>query len=146
MGNQGAYHQQYWLEGKLICVGVVDWLSHSLSSVYLYYDPDFSDYNLGVYSALQEIKFCLENKIQYYYLGFYVPGCSKMEYKAAYKPSELLCPETLTWVDLDERVIGLFKKGKYYRLQKLDASRGLLLFKRIIYKMAFLDEKEDGKG
>lgn len=155
--NQGAYHQQYWLEGKLICVGVVDWLSHSLSSVYLYYDPDFSDYNLGVYSALQEIKFCLDNEIPYYYLGFYVPGCSKMEYKAAYKPSELLCPETLTWVDLDERVLSLFKTGKYhrlqedskiidYRLEKLDARYGLLLFKRTIYKMAYLDEEEDGKG
>ena len=80
-----------------------------------------------------------------------------MEYKAAYKPSELLCPVTLTWVDLDDRVLNLFKTGKYhklqtdekftdYRLEKLNPSRGLLLYKRMIYKMSFLDEENDGKG
>jgi len=120
-GNQGAYHQQYWLDGKLIAVGVVDWLTHSYSSVYLYYDPDYSEYNMGVYSALNEIKFCLDNNIAYYYLGYYVPGCSKMEYKAAYKPSQLLCPVTLTWVDLDQRVLDLFKKSKFNKLQTDDA-------------------------
>src|SRR5688572_5589475 len=50
----GSFHQQYWLDGsKLIAVGVVDVLPNCLSSVYLYYDPDFSFLSLGTYAALR---------------------------------------------------------------------------------------------
>lgn len=30
-------------------------------------------------------------------MGFYIHACPKMKYKAAFKPSYLLCPETYTW-------------------------------------------------
>ncbi|GFO24301.1 Arginyl-tRNA--protein transferase 1, partial [Plakobranchus ocellatus] len=49
----GSFHQQYWLDGKIVAVGVVDILPTCLSSVYLYYDPDYSFLGLGVYSALR---------------------------------------------------------------------------------------------
>ncbi|NXM07223.1 ATE1 transferase, partial [Tyrannus savana] len=49
----GSFHQQYWLDGKIIAVGVIDILPYCVSSVYLYYDPDFSFLSLGVYSALR---------------------------------------------------------------------------------------------
>lgn len=35
--------------------------------------------------------------LNYYYLGFYIHTCKKMYYKAAFKPSFLLCPEVKTW-------------------------------------------------
>ena len=38
----GAFHHRYYLDGSLIAVGVVDVLPHSLSSVYVFYDPDVS--------------------------------------------------------------------------------------------------------
>lgn len=93
----GSFHQQYVIDGKLVAVGVIDILPKCLSSKYLFWDPDFAFLSLGKYSALQEINWVKENQVhcptlQYYYLGYYIHSCSKMRYKAAYCPSELLCP------------------------------------------------------
>lgn len=93
----GSFHQQYFVDGKLIAVGVVDILPKCLSSKYLFWDPDLAFLSLGKFSALEEIKWVSENQLhcptlQYYYLGYYIHSCNKMRYKAAYRPSELLCP------------------------------------------------------
>ncbi|KAM9618148.1 arginyl-tRNA--protein transferase 1 isoform 12-T12 [Trichechus inunguis] len=82
----GSFHQQYWLDGKIIAVGVIDILPHCVSSVYLYYDPDYSFLSLGVYSALREIAFTKQlhekaSQLSYYYMGFYIHSCPKMKYK-----------------------------------------------------------------
>ena len=93
----GSFHQQYIIDGKLVAVGVIDILPGCLSSKYLFWDPDYAFLSLGKYSALQEIGWVKENQaysasLQYYYLGYYIHSCCKMRYKAAYYPSELLCP------------------------------------------------------
>ncbi|ELK11277.1 Arginyl-tRNA--protein transferase 1 [Pteropus alecto] len=82
----GSFHQQYWLDGKIIAVGVIDILPYCVSSVYLYYDPDYSFLSLGVYSALREIAFTRQlhektSQLSYYYMGFYIHSCPKMKYK-----------------------------------------------------------------
>ncbi|XP_064344569.1 arginyl-tRNA--protein transferase 1 isoform X2 [Camelus dromedarius] len=82
----GSFHQQYWLDGKIIAVGVIDILPYCVSSVYLYYDPDYSFLSLGVYSALREIAFTRQlhektPQLSYYYMGFYIHSCPKMKYK-----------------------------------------------------------------
>ncbi|KAM9062965.1 arginyl-tRNA--protein transferase 1 isoform X4 [Sarcophilus harrisii] len=82
----GSFHQQYWLDGKIIAVGVIDVLPYCVSSVYLYYDPDYAFLSLGVYSALREIAFTRElhektSQLSYYYMGFYIHSCPKMRYK-----------------------------------------------------------------
>ncbi|XWS74816.1 hypothetical protein CRYUN_Cryun01aG0030200 [Craigia yunnanensis] len=99
----GSFHQQYIIDGKLVAVGVIDILPGCLSSKYLFWDPDYAFLSLGKYSALQEIGWVKENQaysasLQYYYLGYYIHSCSKMRYKAAYYPSELLCPFRYQWV------------------------------------------------
>ncbi|KAK3407885.1 hypothetical protein EUGRSUZ_J00226 [Eucalyptus grandis] len=99
----GSFHQSYVIDGRLVAVGVVDILPKCLSSKYLFWDPDFAFLSLGKYSALQEISWVKENQVhcaslQYYYLGYYIHSCSKMRYKAAYRPSELLCPRRYQWV------------------------------------------------
>lgn len=93
----GSFHQQYLVDGKLVAVGVIDILPNCLSSKYLFWDPDYAFLSLGKYSALQEIGWVKDNQVycpslQYYYLGYYIHSCNKMRYKAAYRPSELLCP------------------------------------------------------
>lgn len=93
----GSFHQQYLINDRLVAVGVVDILPRCLSSKYLFWDPDYAFLSLGKYSALQEIGWVNENQahcptLQYYYLGYYIHSCRKMRYKAAYRPSELLCP------------------------------------------------------
>ena len=110
----GTYHQQYRLstsqgafDGPLIAVGVVDILPQSLSSVYAFYDPILSSaLELGKYTALREIEWVrrasqFRPDLHYYYLGYYIHSCQKMTYKAEYKPSELLCPVNLKWVDYE---------------------------------------------
>lgn len=49
----GSFHQQYWLDGKLIAVGVIDILPKCVSSVYFFYDPLYMNLTLGTYGALR---------------------------------------------------------------------------------------------
>ena len=103
----GSYHQHYYIDGKLIMVGVVDLLPNCLSSVYVYYDPDFMFLSPGVYSALTELAAVRKYHktiptFHYYYMGFYVHSCPKMSYKGQYTPSFLVCPETYRWVPIEK--------------------------------------------
>ncbi|XP_063589964.1 arginyl-tRNA--protein transferase 1-like isoform X1 [Penaeus indicus] len=105
----GSFHHQYWLDGRLIAVGVLDVLPYCLSSVYLYYDPEFSFLSLGTYASLRELALTreLQQKIpslRWYYMGFYIHSCPKMRYKGNYSPSFLLCPETYIWVPIEKAV------------------------------------------
>ncbi|KYO40462.1 arginyl-tRNA--protein transferase 1 isoform X4 [Alligator mississippiensis] len=118
----GSFHQQYWLDGKIIAVGVIDILPYCVSSVYLYYDPDYSFLSLGVYSALREIAFTrhLHEKapdLSYYYMGFYIHSCPKMRYKGQYRPADLLCPETYVWVPIEQCLPSL-EHSKYCRFNQ----------------------------
>jgi leucyl-tRNA---protein transferase len=81
---------EYRLNGRLVAVSIADVSSRSLSSVYVYYDLDFSSRSLGTFSAVQEILFCRTRHIPYYYLGFFVPDCPSMNYKARFGPHEIL--------------------------------------------------------
>ncbi|VDL61089.1 unnamed protein product [Hymenolepis diminuta] len=123
----GSYHQQYWLDGnKLIAVGVIDLVPGCLSSVYLFYDPEYTFLHLGTYSALREIAFIRHLHRSYgrtvpayadfnqYYMGYYIHSCVKMRYKGAFSPSYLVCPETNNWVPI-ERCRRLLDAQKYTR-------------------------------
>ncbi|XP_045775221.1 arginyl-tRNA--protein transferase 1 isoform X1 [Maniola jurtina] len=103
----GSFHQQYWLDGKLIAVGVIDILPKCVSSVYFMYDPQHMNLTLGTYGALREIAFTrhlhtLCPQLQYYYIGYYIHTCPKMRYKGNFNPSDLLCPETYKWFPLKD--------------------------------------------
>ncbi len=87
---------EYRLNGRLVAVSIADISSRSLSSVYVYYDVDFSSRSLGTFSAVQEILFCQRRHIPYYYLGFLVADCPSMKYKARFRPHEIL-DANLTW-------------------------------------------------
>ncbi|KAJ3258746.1 Arginyl-tRNA--protein transferase 1 [Boothiomyces macroporosus] len=109
----GLYHQKYYVDGKLIAIGVLDILPSCVSSVYFLYDPHYSSLSLGTFSAFKEIATTLElykenPSIHHYYLGkqnltigYYIHSCPKMRYKAQYKPSQLLCPLKFEWVKAD---------------------------------------------
>jgi arginine-tRNA-protein transferase len=80
----------YWLGERLIGVGICDVTDVALSAVYFYFDPDETARSLGVFSALQEVAYARAHGLSFYYLGYWVPGCRKMEYKAAFADHELL--------------------------------------------------------
>jgi len=104
----GSYHMYHRIDGKLIAVGILDFTPTVLSSVYFMYDPKYKFLNLGIVGAIREIEYV--NKIrenyskefEYYYMGYYIQDCVKSVYKGEYEPSELLCPETYTWVPLEK--------------------------------------------
>ncbi|KAG5873216.1 hypothetical protein JTB14_005669 [Gonioctena quinquepunctata] len=122
----GSFHQQYWLNEKLIAVGVIDVLPKCVSSVYFFYDPDYRNLTLGTYGSLREVQYTrsLQQKlpaISEYYMGYYIHSCPKMLYKGKLIPSFLLCPETYCWVPI-EKCLGILDSQKYSRLNKdLDA-------------------------
>jgi arginine-tRNA-protein transferase len=98
----GGFHQQYRIDGKLVAVGVIDVMPRCLSSVYLFYDPDYDALNMGTVTALKEIEWVQKTskstpKLNEYYMGYYIHSCKKMKYKGTFRPSELLCPERFTW-------------------------------------------------
>lgn len=59
----GSFHQQYWLDDKLIAVGVIDILPGSVSSVYFFYDPDYNFLSLGTYGSLRWVLFALPRNV-----------------------------------------------------------------------------------
>ncbi|GAB4815765.1 hypothetical protein N2152v2_002811 [Parachlorella kessleri] len=119
----GSFHQQYWLDGRLVMVGVVDILPSCLSSVYLFWDPDLGPLSLGKVSALKEIDWVAQASqqcpsLRYYYLGFYLHNCHRMRYKGDYAPADLLCPKYKCWVPLD-RCRGALEQGGMVALSEL---------------------------
>ncbi|XP_046332185.1 arginyl-tRNA--protein transferase 1-like isoform X2 [Haliotis rufescens] len=137
----GSFHQHYILDGKIIAVGVIDILPHCMSSVYLYYDPEYSFLSLGTYSALREIAFVRElqqqtPELRFYYMGYYIHSCPKMRYKGQYYPSFLACPEAYTWVSI-EKCRPKLDASRYARLEEdgvgddnsnIDLDRVLVLY------------------
>lgn len=137
----GSFHQQYWVDDCLVAVGVVDILPNSLSSKYLFWDPDLGALSLGKMTSMMEIdwirtvsKTC--PSLQYYYLGFYIHTCHRMKYKADFGPADLLCPQNYCWVPL-ERVS-----------KSLDGANGMVILSEVAGSLDGLDEEylvRDGK-
>jgi leucyl-tRNA---protein transferase len=75
---------------RAIGCGILDVGPDCLSSVYFYFDPAEAARSLGVFSALCEIEACRTTGLSYWYAGFYIRECDRMNYKANYRPYELL--------------------------------------------------------
>jgi len=84
--NDFGYEILYFDDKKLIGVDLVDILKDGISSIYFYYDPDYSKFSLGRLSLYNQIKIAKENKMKWIYLGYYVQQCQSLAYKADYKP------------------------------------------------------------
>lgn len=86
--------------GRLIGACLTDLLADGLSLVYSFFDSDFQDRSLGQYIILDHIDIARNSGCPYVYLGYWVSGSEKMDYKKKFKPSEILSPEG--WVPLPE--------------------------------------------
>jgi arginyl-tRNA--protein-N-Asp/Glu arginylyltransferase len=83
----------YYRDGRLVGVGYVDVLPDALSAIYFYYDPEERTRSLGTYNVLRIIDSAAARGIPYVYLGYYVKGCRSLEYKARFRPNEVLIGE-----------------------------------------------------
>ena len=86
-------------QGKLIAVICLDVLDDGLSAVYSFFDTHSRYKSLGVYLVLKTIEYCSTMQLPYCYLGYYIKGCSKMDYKIQYKPAEVF--RNKRWLSLD---------------------------------------------
>ena len=76
--------------GKLLAVALSDVLSDGLSMVYSFFDPDEGERSLGTFMILDHIDRARAMGLSYVYLGYWVPGSRKMDYKGRFLPQERL--------------------------------------------------------
>lgn len=88
----GTANIDYYLGGKLVACSVIDELDDGFSSVYFYYDtsPQTMKRSLGTFSVIFEINMLKNLGSEYYYLGYYIAGHKNMDYKANFRPYELM--------------------------------------------------------
>ena len=96
-GYPHIIEMDYYLNRRLIGVGIVDNAEDSLSSNYFYYDTDYAGRRLGVFSILSEISLARFMGKKYYYLGFYIAETRKMSYKKQFRPNQIY--ENEKWRD-----------------------------------------------
>ena len=76
-------------ELELISFSLVDILDDGISMVYSVFNPDFKEKSLGTYMILDHSNLALEMNLQYVYLGYWVQGSSKMDYKKRFSSLEV---------------------------------------------------------
>jgi arginine-tRNA-protein transferase len=79
--------------GALYAVALTDVLSDGLSMVYSFYDPEHAPRSLGTYMILDHVARARRMGLAYVYLGYWVRGSRKMDYKGRFMPQERLSPE-----------------------------------------------------
>ncbi|GAV55787.1 hypothetical protein ZYGR_0AY01800 [Zygosaccharomyces rouxii] len=80
----GPAHECYYYNGNLVAIAVVDILPSGISSVYFIWDPAYAKLSLGKLSALRELAVSSKINRRYYYMGYYIQDCPKMNYKGKY--------------------------------------------------------------
>ena len=80
--------------GRLIGACLTDKQADGLSMIYSFYDPELEARSgLGNFIILDHIRRAAQAKLPYVYLGYWVEGSQRMQYKVRYRPLERLGPE-----------------------------------------------------
>ncbi|MDB9857214.1 arginyltransferase [Amylibacter sp.] len=87
------------LREELTAVCLTDVLEDGLSLVYSFFNPDLHARSLGTYMILDHIEIAREAGLPYVYLGYWVPGSPKMQYKANFSALEIFLGRQ--WTPLD---------------------------------------------
>ena len=90
----GSWNQGRFLElrehgsHRLLAVAVTDLVDDALSAVYTFYDPDQSARGLGTLAVLKQLEWAARDGRRYLYLGYWIAGHAKMDYKRRFQPLE----------------------------------------------------------
>jgi leucyl-tRNA---protein transferase len=76
--------------GELASAVLMDVLGDGISMIYSFYEPSYEDRSLGTLMILDAITRAQSMGLPYLYLGYYVSGSKKMEYKARFAPQQRL--------------------------------------------------------
>jgi arginine-tRNA-protein transferase len=82
--------------GRLLGVALTDVLNDGLSMVYSFFDPEEGARSLGTLMILDHIERARRMGLPYVYLGYWVDGSRKMDYKGRFLPQERLMPDSWT--------------------------------------------------
>ena len=80
-------------DGRLTAACLTDWGADGISAVYSFFDPARAQDSLGTYIVLWLVEEARRQGLTYVYLGYWVKGSQKMDYKRRFKPAELYGPD-----------------------------------------------------
>ena len=80
---------QWGADEELAAVCLTDVFDDGLSMVYSFYDPDGASSSLGIYVILDHVALVKEAGLPFLYLGYWVPGSTKMNYKSLFSALEI---------------------------------------------------------
>ncbi len=90
-------------KGPLIAAALTDSMGDGLSMVYSFFDPTLADRSLGTYMILDHLRKAKDRGLPHVYLGYWVKGSRKMDYKTKFLPQEhLMARGWERFVPLDE--------------------------------------------
>jgi arginine-tRNA-protein transferase len=78
------------LQSRLLAVAVTDQLPNGLSAVYTFFDPEHTARSLGTLAVMRQIEWARELGLPHVYLGFWLQGHPKMDYKKQFAGLEQL--------------------------------------------------------
>jgi len=79
-------------EGQLVAAALTDRLRDGLSMVYSFFHPGEKSRSLGTFMIQDHIARARAMGLPYVYLGYWVQGSEKMDYKVRFSPLEALMP------------------------------------------------------
>jgi len=79
--------------GRLLACGLTDVLRDGLSMVYSFFHPGENARSLGTQMILDHIAAARKRGLPFVYLGYWISGSEKMDYKVRFKPLEALGPQ-----------------------------------------------------
>ena len=72
----------------LLAVAITDVVDGALSAVYTFFDPDLPERSLGTLALLRQIEWARRDNRAHLYLGYWIAGHDKMDYKRRFRPLE----------------------------------------------------------
>ena len=84
---------------ELVAVALTDVLSDGLSMVYSFFEPSEESRSLGTFMILDHIARARRQGLPYVYLGYWIEGSKKMDYKGRFLPQQRLAPSG--WLRID---------------------------------------------
>jgi len=83
-------------DGQLMACALTDVLRDGLSMVYSFFHPGEDARSLGTYMILDHVAAARARGLPYVYLGYWINGSDKMDYKSRFQPLEALGPNGWT--------------------------------------------------
>ncbi|HRN60964.1 MAG TPA: arginyltransferase [Luteimonas sp.] len=74
--------------GRLLAVAVTDLDALSMSAVYTFYEPDQASRGLGTLAILKQLEWAKREHRRHLYLGYWIAGHAKMDYKRNFQSLE----------------------------------------------------------